>query len=119
MRLTGTGLLQRENAAILNAALRAYAERTVAGFQRSTASLQLDCPLWLTSNDGTLMSCEQAAQYPIRTFSSGPTNSMRGASFLANLERPAGKDKETALVIDVGGTTVSSMHSSGSGEGHC
>lgn len=101
-----SGLLQRENAAILNASLRRFAERTVQGFQQSQASLGLTCPLWLTSNDGTLMTCRQAAEYPIRTFSSGPTNSMRGASFLANLEK-RDEAQETALVIDVGGTTVS------------
>lgn len=52
------------------------------------------------------MTCEMAARFPIKTFSSGPTNSMRGANFLANLESQE-KNKETALVVDVGGTTVS------------
>lgn len=99
------GLLQRENATILNAALLGFAERTVAGFQKSTKALELACPIFLTSNDGTLMTCEQAARLPIRTFSSGPTNSMRGANFLASLS--SGKPRrETALVIDVGGTTT-------------
>jgi N-methylhydantoinase A/oxoprolinase/acetone carboxylase beta subunit/DUF917 family protein len=97
------GLLQRENAAVLNAALLSFAERTVAGFRASTAALDLDCPIFLTSNDGTLMTCEQAARLPIRTFSSGPTNSMRGAHFLASL---TGAKRETALVIDVGGTST-------------
>ena len=39
-----------------------------------------------------------AADYPVLTFASGPTNSMRGAAFLSDL-----KD---AIVIDVGGTTT-------------
>lgn len=38
--------------------------------------------------------------YVVRTFSSGASNSMRGASFLANI-----KDGK-AIVIDVGGTTT-------------
>jgi len=51
------------------------------------------------------MSCEQAEKFPIKTFSSGPTNSMRGANFLASLG--SGKPRrETALVVDVGGTTT-------------
>lgn len=104
--MTRSGLLERENATILNAALLAYAAKTVAGFQSSTHALQLTCPLFLTSNDGTLMTCAQAEKYPIKTFSSGPTNSMRGASFLANLAAGGQARKETALVIDVGGTTV-------------
>ncbi|OCF31991.1 hydantoinase [Kwoniella heveanensis BCC8398] len=99
------GLLQRENATILNAALLKFAQTTIAGFTQSARTLDLSCPLFLTSNDGTLLSCEEAAKFPIKTFSSGPTNSMRGANFLANLgdhDRP----KETALVMDIGGTTT-------------
>ncbi len=56
-----------------------------------------NAPLYLTQNDGTLMSAEFAQQYPVLTFASGPTNSMRGAAFLSGL-----KD---AMVIDIGGTT--------------
>ena len=37
-------------------------------------------------------------QYPVFTFSSGPTNSMRGAAFLSDLP--------DAIVIDIGGTTT-------------
>ncbi|KAK4684534.1 uncharacterized protein P7C73_g5641, partial [Tremellales sp. Uapishka_1] len=99
------GLLERENATILNASLLAFAKVAVSGFQASLKALELDVPLFLTSNDGTLMSCEQAEQFPIKTFSSGPTNSMRGANFLAGLAS-GGARKETALVIDVGGTTT-------------
>lgn len=100
------GILQRENATILNAALLSFAAKTVNGFQASTRALNLDCPLFLTSNDGTLMSCDQAAKFPIKTFSSGPTNSMRGANFLAGLASGGKPRKETALVVDVGGTTT-------------
>ncbi|KAI6168449.1 hydantoinase [Pisolithus thermaeus] len=98
------GLLERENAAILNASLLRYAKMTVAGFQRATRSLKLKCPIFITSNDGMLLSCAQASQFPVRTFSSGPTNSMRGAAFLAAL----GSDvaKQSALVVDIGGTTT-------------
>jgi len=105
LTLIGIGLLQRENAAILNAALLPFAAHTISGFKNSMSSLELKCPMFLTTNDGTLMSCDQAAELPIKTFSSGPTNSMRGASFLAKLE--GGLEKEMALVLDVGGTTVS------------
>nr|XP_019000245.1 hydantoinase [Kwoniella mangroviensis CBS 8507]OCF63706.1 hydantoinase [Kwoniella mangroviensis CBS 8507] len=99
------GLLERENATILNASLLAFAKIAVSGFRQSLKSLELDIPLFLTSNDGTLMTCDQAEHFPIKTFSSGPTNSMRGANFLAGLAS-GGARKETALVIDVGGTTT-------------
>ena len=44
------------------------------------------------------MSADYAERYPVLTFASGPTNSMRGAAFLSGL-----KD---AMVVDVGGTTT-------------
>jgi len=91
------GLLERENAAILNACLRNLAKDTVAAFKRSIEEMGIEAPLYLTQNDGTLMSAEFAEQYPVLTFASGPTNSMRGAAFLSGL-----KD---AMVVDVGGTT--------------
>ena len=91
------GLLERENAAILNACLRPLARQTVAAFRQAIAALGISAPLYLTQNDGTLMSADFAEQYPVLTFASGPTNSMRGAAFLSGL-----KD---AMVVDVGGTT--------------
>lgn len=92
------GLLERENAAILNACLRALALRTVAGFKAALAEMQIAAPFYISQNDGTLMSADFASDYPVLTFASGPTNSMRGAAFLSGL-----KD---AIVIDVGGTTT-------------
>ena len=100
------GLLERENATILNASLLPFARATVNGFRTAAKALGMTCPVFVTGNDGTLLSLEQAAALPIRTFSSGPTNSMRGASFLAKLADPHAK-RETALVVDIGGTTVS------------
>jgi N-methylhydantoinase A/oxoprolinase/acetone carboxylase beta subunit len=91
------GLLERENAAILNACLRQLASDTVTAFKRAISELGISAPLYLTQNDGTLMSAEFAEQYPVLTFASGPTNSMRGAAFLSGL-----KD---AMVVDIGGTT--------------
>jgi N-methylhydantoinase A/oxoprolinase/acetone carboxylase beta subunit len=79
--VSNIGLLERENAAILNACLLKYAHTVVQEFQEAAASLHLTCPVMVTSNDGTLLSCQQASVLPIKTFSSGPTNSMRGAAF--------------------------------------
>lgn len=105
-KVANIGLLERENATILNASLLPFARVTVNGFRTAAKTLSLTCPVFVTGNDGTLLTLEQAAAMPIRTFSSGPTNSMRGASYLAALADTDAK-KETALVVDVGGTTVS------------
>jgi N-methylhydantoinase A/oxoprolinase/acetone carboxylase beta subunit len=92
------GLLERENATVLNAALTATIARAVAGFQEAMAALGLEARSYLSQNDGTLMDWERARRFPIFTIASGPTNSLRGAAYLTGLE--------DALVVDVGGTTT-------------
>lgn len=91
------GLLERENAALLNAALNDLAVTTVAAFRQAIADSGLDAPLFLTQNDGTVMQAEIATAFPVMSFASGATNSMRGAAHLSGLTE--------AMVVDVGGTT--------------
>lgn len=92
------GLLQRESASILNASLHRIGKETVAAFRAAFTNLGMTCPLYLTQNDGTLMSADYAERFPVFTIASGPTNSMRGAAFLTGLT--------DAAVIDIGGTTT-------------
>ncbi|WP_113704381.1 hydantoinase/oxoprolinase family protein [Nonomuraea lactucae] len=92
------GLLERENATILNASLLKLARETFAGFVQALEELKVTAPLYISQNDGTVVSAEHARSYPIRTLSSGPTNSMRGAAFLSGCDN--------AIVLDVGGTTT-------------
>ncbi|XP_035686515.1 uncharacterized protein LOC118422835 [Branchiostoma floridae] len=96
-RVGQIGLLERENAAVLNECLKPLCHRTVEAFRQALNALGLTCPFYLTQNDGTLISAEQTLEFPVRTFASGPTNSMRGAAFLSGVE--------DAVVIDIGGTT--------------
>ena len=91
------GLLERENAAILNACLGDLASKIVESFRQAIQDIEISAPIYITQNDGTLMSSEYAERYPVLTFASGPTNSMRGAAFLSGA-----KD---AIVVDLGGTT--------------
>lgn len=92
------GLLERENAAVMNACLRKLATHTITGFKAALAAMDITAPFFISQNDGTLMNADFAANYPVLTFASGPTNSMRGAAFLSGLKN--------AIVIDVGGTTT-------------
>lgn len=101
----GPGLLVRENATILNAAILSFAKRTIRGFQRAMKELSLTCALYLTQNDGTLIHTSTAAQLPIKTFASGPTNSLTGAAFLQNHSSMAELEDRQVLVVDIGGTT--------------
>ncbi len=91
------GLLERENAAIMNACLRDLAVQIVASFGRALRDLNITAPFYISQNDGTLMNAEFAEKYPVLTFASGPTNSMRGAAFLSGVKE--------AMVVDIGGTT--------------
>ncbi len=91
------GLLERENATIINASLRELAGRIVDGLAGALAGAGIRAPLYLSQNDGTLMDVDFARRYPVATFASGPTNSMRGAAFLSGVD--------TCAVVDVGGTT--------------
>ena len=92
------GLLERENATILNASLLGVARLVAEGFQAALQQNGLSVDSFLTQNDGTLMTAEEAVKFPILTVGSGPTNSMRGACALAGLS--------DAIVIDVGGTSA-------------
>lgn len=92
-------LIERENATILNAALHKVAQSFTEGFAKSLQDEGvLNADIYLSQNDGTLMSMDYARRYPVLTIACGPTNSTRGASYLS--------DKENAVVIDVGGTTT-------------
>ncbi|MGH8900768.1 MAG: hydantoinase/oxoprolinase N-terminal domain-containing protein [Egibacteraceae bacterium] len=92
------GLLERENATIVNACLRDLAVRMVDALRAALGVLGIAAPVWLSQNDGTLMSVEAARRYPVATFACGPTNSMRGAAFLSGVS--------DCVVVDIGGTTT-------------
>ncbi len=92
-----TGLIERENAAIMNASLRPLATHVARAFASALTSLGIEAPFFVSQNDGTLMNISLMQRYPVLTFAAGPTNSLRGAYFLTGLG--------DALVADIGGTT--------------
>jgi N-methylhydantoinase A/oxoprolinase/acetone carboxylase beta subunit len=92
------GLLERENATVLNAALVGVAGDVAAALQAALASHALRPVSFFAQNDGTLMGADYALRYPVLTIGSGPANSIRGAAFLTGLG--------DALVADVGGTST-------------
>ncbi|MGR5140112.1 hydantoinase/oxoprolinase N-terminal domain-containing protein [Photobacterium sp. DNB23_23_1] len=96
-KIGSLGILERENATILNAALQGTAKRFVEGFCHALEAHRIHVTPYFGQNDGTLMSQVFALKYPILTVACGPTNSIRGASHLTKLT--------DAIVVDVGGTT--------------
>jgi N-methylhydantoinase A/oxoprolinase/acetone carboxylase beta subunit len=98
-RIGSMGLIERENATILNAALYRVSQGFIEGFSKSLAEQGVtNAELYFSQNDGTLMNTETARKYPILTIACGPTNSIRGASYLSGIA--------DAIIIDVGGTTT-------------
>lgn len=92
------GLLERENATVMNAALTGVAERATSGFVQALEGAGVTATPYLSQNDGTLMTLAHAREYPVLTVASGPTNSLRGGALLSG--------RSDAIVIDVGGTTA-------------
>ena len=91
------GLLERENATVLNAALYGVAREVTNALLVVVDEQGLDAVTFFAQNDGTLMALDFAAQYPVLTIGSGPANSIRGAAYLSGTQN--------AIVVDVGGTT--------------
>jgi N-methylhydantoinase A/oxoprolinase/acetone carboxylase beta subunit len=92
------GLLERENATILNAALAGVAGDVARALGQALAAHNLSPVTFFAQNDGTLMALDHALRYPVLTIGSGPANSIRGAAFLTG--------RTDALVADVGGTST-------------
>lgn len=92
------GLLARENAAVMNASLTDLSVSVVQSFREALHRLGIAAPFYISQNDGTLMGADFVEKYPVLTFASGPTNSMRGAAYLSGVDH--------ALVADIGGTTT-------------
>ena len=97
-RIGRIGLLERENAAIINASLADLSSGFVASLRQALTELDISAPFYVSQNDGTLMNADFVELYPVLTFASGPTNSIRGAAYLSGLKN--------ALVVDIGGTTT-------------
>ena len=97
-RIGRIGLLERENATVINASLRGLAGEVIDGLTAGVRLLGISAPTYVSQNDGTLMHCDYVRDFPVSTFASGPTNSMRGAAFTSGFEDCA--------VVDVGGTTA-------------
>ncbi|GAA3115467.1 hydantoinase/oxoprolinase N-terminal domain-containing protein [Streptosporangium carneum] len=88
--LGSLGLIERENATILDAALSRFAQETV---ERLALALP-HAAVFVTRGDGTLMNLEYLALYPGLSLGSGPASTLRGAGALTGLR--------DAVVVDVG-----------------
>ncbi len=97
-QIGGIGLIERENAALLNSALKKVIANGFNSMECVLKQLNIQASLWLTQNNGSLLSLEDAIHFPIKTIGAGPTNSFMGASRLCGIHE--------AIVVDIGGTST-------------
>lgn len=97
-QIGGIGFIERENATLLNSALKHVMAKGFVNIQQILKQLNIQAPLWMTQNNGSLMSLEEALEFPIKTIGAGPTNSFMGAVRLCGVQ--------DALVVDMGGTST-------------
>lgn len=93
----GLNLLLRENATILNASLSEYFLRYSDEIKQAIMQTNLsNAILYFSLNDGSLDNPQSI--FPISTYCSGQSNSIRGASLLTQ--------HSDAIVVDIGGTSA-------------
>ncbi len=79
------GLLERENATALNAALAAPAQALATMLLAVLAEHGIGAEPFVTQNDGSAMALGHAARYPVLMLESGPALAMRGGALLSGI----------------------------------
>ncbi|MGO9487859.1 MAG: hydantoinase/oxoprolinase N-terminal domain-containing protein [Solirubrobacteraceae bacterium] len=93
------GLLARENATVLNAALGGVAELLVSTLRGALEAEDIDAEPFFAKSDGTVMTLEHTVRYPFHMVGSGPASAIRGAAWLSGLP--------DAAVVDAGAQSTS------------
>lgn len=97
-RLGSIGFIERENASLLNTLLSKLIKEALSDLSTIVSKLSMTCPIWLIQNNGSVMTVDEAIEFPILTIASGIANSLKGASALTFLD--------DFIAIDVGGSTI-------------
>ncbi|MFD8695464.1 hydantoinase/oxoprolinase family protein [Kitasatospora purpeofusca] len=93
-----SGLRERENTAVLNAALRPWAVRLTDTVERALRAGGVRAPLFLARNTGGLVSASYFRRYPVLATASTTASAVRGAALAAGAGR--------AVVVDVGAEEI-------------
>jgi hypothetical protein len=92
------GLIERENAAVLNAALAGAARRVADVLDDALRTERIAAEPFLSRSDGALMALRVAERLPVLMLDSGPANAMRGAVHLSGVD--------DAVVVHAGPTVT-------------
>jgi len=90
--------IRRATTASLNASLLSNTQEFLSAVQGMLDKLNIHCPVMMVRGDGSIVKAEYARKRPVEIIHSGPATSAIGGQFLS--------DVDTALVIDIGGTTT-------------
>jgi len=90
--------IRRAITASLNASLLLEAQAFLEAVKSMLHQRGIHCPVMMVKGDGSLARADYVRDRPIEIIHSGPATSAIGGRFLAGVE--------TALVIDIGGTTT-------------
>ncbi|MGC8544115.1 MAG: hydantoinase/oxoprolinase family protein, partial [Vulcanisaeta sp.] len=97
--ISSIGLLERENATILNAATIKVMINAINALKNALTEMGLEhARMFFAQNDGTTASAEYIVRFPIFTVVAPISNSIRGAYVLTGIPN--------AIVADTGGTTT-------------
>lgn len=96
--LGSVGLIERENGAVLSAALLGVAGRIRAMSETLLADHGLQAATYLGCGDGTVVSLEHALTRPAILLGAGPAQRLMGARHLTGLS--------AGLIVDVGGSAT-------------
>ena len=88
----------RATTAVLNAQIIPLLRRFLHDAAAALTGRGIHAPIMVVKGDGTLTSAQAAIERPVETILSGPAASVAGARYLTQCE--------SALVVDVGGTTT-------------
>jgi N-methylhydantoinase A/oxoprolinase/acetone carboxylase beta subunit len=97
----GIGFSDRENGAILNAALIPLLASDMRLIGQVAKELEIYLPIRISQNDGTLADTITAQKFPIRMAGAGPLNSARGGARCVGFSE--------CVVVDIGGTSTDVM----------
>ena len=92
----GIGL--RAETAVLNGKLISIVTQFFDDVQRTLISKGITAPIMVYKGDGSVMTLEQAKQYPVQTILSGPAASSMGGRILSG--------RNDFIMVDIGGTST-------------
>ncbi len=92
------GIDMRAETAVLNARLIPVVSKFFDDVEKTFKEKGITAPIMVYKGDGSVMTIEQARQYPVETILSGPAASSMGGKVLSDLEN--------CVIVDIGGTST-------------